>query len=129
MRVRLPSKLIAALLAPALLASGATHGLSFLRCGSAVRISCCCPKEPLAASANRVTPGSQHCCNEIAAPSAPAQAITSATPVLSAPMFIARLGPSTSFRPVVEQVLQVPSRWPPPPPSPSLILANCTLLI
>ncbi len=127
MRAGLHSKLIAALLAPALLASGATQGLLFMRCGSTVRVSCCCPKKAPAPAFGALTHGTGQACERIAVPSAPAQEVERVAPIGSAPILIAVRGPPTSARLVVGQVGQVPrldlwSGW-------SVVLANCSFLI
>ena len=126
MRAHLNSKLIAALLAPALLASGAAQGLLFMRCGSAVRMSCCCPKEAPAAGSSSVTPGAWQSCGKLAVPSVPAQNVERVPPILSAPILFA-LGPSNGVLPLVEPVRQVPRLDPSPGPSP--LQTGCALLI
>jgi len=126
MRSRLRSKLIAALLAPALLASRTAQGLLPMRCGAMVRTSCCCPKEappPL----STLTHGMQMCCDKLVVPSLPAQPVGRALPTVSAPVLVPALGPASVGEPVNERIRQVPRLD--PLPAPLLVLANCTLLI
>lgn len=130
MRGSLHSKLIAALVASALLASGAAQGLLFSRCGSTLRMSCCCPKEaPPAPSSTLTQSARQSCGKKIDAPSAPAQNVERVVPIVSAPILVAALGTFTGVGPVVvvEHLQQVPRLDPPPGLSP--VLANCALLI
>ena len=127
MRVRLPSNLIAAVLAPALLASGTSQGLVLMRCGSTVRMSCCCPKEAPRAAFSTLTKGVLHSCDKIIVASVPAQNFERVIPIGSAPILVATPGPLTSVGSVAEHLWQAPrldSR-----PGPSLVLANCALLI
>ena len=127
MRARLHSKLIAALLAPLLLASGASQAMLLVRCGSTLRLSCCCPKQaPLAPSA-ALTGGMAQPCDRVAVPAAPAQEEGRLTPIGSAPVLLARLAPTNSAGGAAERLPPIPRLDPPPGPSP--VLANCALLI
>ena len=127
MRVRLHTNLIAILLAPALLASGAAQGLWFMRCGETVRMSCCCPKEATPASSATLAKDVSQCCETVAVPAAPVQNTERSVAAVSAPTLVAAIGPAQSALPAVERIRQVPSLD--PPPGPSLLLANCALLI
>lgn len=127
MRLRLHSKLIAALLAPVLIASGAAQGMMLVRCGPAVRISCCCltgevPSSPTIASAKA------QCCDTLAIPSVPTTVATDrvvTTPPL--PILVAALEEGTTLVHILERLRHVPRLVPSLGRSP--ILANCALLI
>jgi len=130
MRGRLYARLIAVLLAPAVFASGAAQAQMLVRCGFEVRASCCCPKDvpvdpgpTMAAAAAAAL-----CCDELAAPNAPASAVQDrAAPSAPAPVLVAIPGASVTVAPPVVRDLHVPRLD--PPPGPSLVLANCALLI
>jgi len=127
MQAGIHSKLIAALLAPVLLASGATQGLLFMRCGSTVRMSCCCPKEAPAPAFGALTHGTGEACGTIAIPSVPAQNVERLVPLDSPPILVAARNPFPSVWLVDEQVGRAPdndSR-----PGWSRVLANCSFLI
>ena len=126
MRVRLHTNLIAILLAPALLASGAAQGLLSMRCET-VRMSCCCPKAAPPASSATLAPDLSRCCEVTAVPAAPAQNTERSVAAVSAPTLVAAIGPAQGALPAVERIRPVPSLD--PPPGPSLLLANCALLI
>lgn len=127
MRTRLQSRFIAALLAPALIASGAAQGMLLMRCGQQVRTSCCCPKGD-APPAAAVKSAALQCCDTLAVPAAPAQATNDRAAVSpSGPVLVATAGEVASLHPVAGPALHVPRLDPPPGLSP--ILANCALLI
>ena len=127
MTARLRSKLIAALLAPALLVSGAAQGLLFMRCGESVRMSCCCaseaPPEPSAA----IDQAAPLCCSQLAVPTVPARSDNTGAPVGAAPTLLALLTPATTIGPTVERGRVVPLLD--PAPGPSLVLVHCAFLI
>lgn len=127
MRSRLHSRFIAALLAPALIASGAAQGMLLMRCGQQVRTSCCCPKGEAPAAA-AVKSAALQCCDTLAVPAAPAQATNDRAAVSpSGPVLVASAGEVASPHPVSGPPPRVPRLHPPPGPSP--VLANCALLI
>ena len=125
---RLQSRIVAALVAPALVASGAAQGLLLMRCGQEVRVaaSCCCKHEQPASPT--VAPAPARCCASVAVPASQAQvaadrAITSAP----APVLVA-----LAVEPVFAASALAPRGSPPrvePPPSRSPVLSNCALLI
>ena len=128
MRVSRSSQLIALLLAPLLLASGAVQGLSLMWCGSEVRMACCCSKSAAPAAAATITAGTQRCCDPVAVPAAPAQERSDQGRALvsPAPLLLAVAGPATPVR-RAERMRPAPAVEPPPRTSP--VLANCAFLI
>src|SRR5258708_5351108 len=92
MALRSHSKLLAALLLPAVLAMGAAQGLLFMRCGESVRMSCCCPHEDAPPPAAALTQAPKQCCDKLAVPNLPAQAHELATSPAPAPVLVAVLG-------------------------------------
>ena len=127
MRARFHSKLIAALLAPALLASGATQGLLLMRCGPTVSMSCCCPGQAPPPASTTVANDAGQSCAKIAVPSVPAPSAKRVDPIGSEPILVAVLGSFMSTRLAVEHVGLIPRldlR-----PGRSLVLANCSFLI
>jgi hypothetical protein len=125
MRARFHNKLIAALLAPAFLTAGAAQGLPFMRCGSLVRMSCCCPEN--AAPASAFSLGVPRRCDKLVVPAAPSQNVERATPTVPAPVLFAVLGSSASRESASERLRR--AQRPDRPPGPSPVLANCALLI
>ena len=127
MRARPLTKLIAILLAPAMLVMGAAQGLLLVRCGSTVRMSCCCPKDSPTSDAPSMAP-SEECCARLSIPNVPAQTTNSVASAVPAPALIAAVAPMVSVDLVVERIRP---RTPhlDPPPIPSRVLANCAFLI
>ncbi len=124
MRSRFASQIVAALLVPALLASGAAQAL-VVRCDAAV-MSCCAKKTETSGSA--VTGQRHECCPEASAPTQEQAAQKTAVPPAPVPVLVAIVGPAVSVTPpVVQERADVPSVD--PPPGPKLVLANCSLLI
>jgi hypothetical protein len=127
MRARRLTKLIAVLLAPAMFVMGAAQGLFFVRCGSTMRMSCCCPEEGPPADAPSVVQ-SQQCCAKLSIPAVPAQTTNSVASAAPAPTLIAAVAPLVCVEIVVERIRpRAPHLDPPPIPSP--VLANCAFLI
>ena len=128
MRSRLQGRLVAALLAPALIASAAAQGLLLMRCGPAGRMSCCCPKTEAPPPAPTIAAEAARCCSTLAIPGAPSQA-THENAVTSAPlpMLVAVAHEAPGLDLAVSRRGRAPSLDPPPGPSP--VLANCALLI
>lgn len=126
MRARLHSKFIAALLAPALIASGAQATL--LRCGPEVRKSCCCPAGEAPPPARTMAPATPQCCT-MSAPSTPARPTHDPASIASAPspMLVTAAAEVTAPHVLFDLVRHVPRLEPPPGLSP--VLANCALLI
>lgn len=125
MRARLHSKLIAAMLAPVLLASSAAP-VSLVRCGPVLRMSCCCPAEAPGQTSSALTESPRQPCSILAVRSIPAQDLRAA-PTVSTPKLVAVGGPFASvWQPLVEpaRVRRVEL-----PPGTSVVLANCSLLI
>jgi hypothetical protein len=92
-----------------------------------LRMSCCCPTEAPVAPGGSLTEGVRQSCDKISAPSIPSQNAEPVLPIVSAPILVAVLGPSTSARSVVAETRQVSRLDPRPGPSP--VLANYALLI
>jgi hypothetical protein len=128
MRARLHSKFIAALLAPALIASGAQATL--LRCGPEVRKSCCCPAGHAPPPSRTLAPAAPQCCS-MSAPSTPARPRHDPASIATAPAPVSMLATVTAdvtpLDALFDRVRQVPRLDRPPGLSP--VLANCTLLI
>jgi len=127
MRARLQKRLVAALMAPALIASAAAQGMLLMRCGTAAAFSCCCPGDTDATSVSVATE-THPCCDRLAIPRAPAQR-TPDRAVSSAPEPV-----------LLQAVATVPIPTPPfatkarvfrtgDPPGFPVVLAHCTLLI
>jgi hypothetical protein len=128
MRARLHIRLIGAFLLPALIASGAAQGMLLMRCGPAVRMSCCCPKEQAPAPVSTIKGEKLQCCDTVAIPAGPAQAAhEQAVSAVQPPTLVAVAGVATRFELLVDRVGRVPQLD--PPPGPPLVLANCSLLI
>jgi hypothetical protein len=126
MRSRLHSKLVAALLAPALVVSGAAQGM-LLRCGPEVRASCCCPGKPAPPPSPVVAPATPQCCT-ISVPAAPPQARHDPSAIgAPLPMLVAAAADVAPAHAVFVAVADPPRLDPPPGLSP--VLANCALLI
>ena len=124
MRWRFASQMVAALLVPALLASGAAQAL-VVRCDAAV-MSCCAKKTETSGSA--VTGQRHKCCPEASAPTQQEAAQKTAVPPAPAPVLVAIAGPVVSITPrAVQERADVPALD--PPEGPPLVLANCSLLI
>jgi hypothetical protein len=127
MRSRRLTKLIAVLLAPLVLVIGAAQGLLFVRCGSAVRMACCCPNDEATSEAPSMAP-SQQCCSRLSIPTVPAQITNSVVSAVPAPALIAPIAPMATVDLVVERIRpRAPNLD--PPPIPSRVLANCAFLI
>jgi hypothetical protein len=129
MRHRLDGKLIAGLLAPAVLFSATAQGMLLMRCGEAVRVSCCCPKGEAHASATMAAASTASCCDTLSVPRAPAKPTPDRVATNAAPPALLL---AAVLRPLpvvadVRGVLHVPRLD--PPQGPSLVLANCALLI
>ena len=123
----LHSKIVAALLAPALLVAGGAQGLFFMRCGEQVGMSCCCPGEKAPPPASTLTPAKGLCCDTLAVPSAPAQVHEVAVSAVPAPVLVAV---AVAPHPAVigpRAARDAPSLDPPQPAS--IVLSNCALLI
>ena len=129
MRVSISSQLVAALLAPLLLASGAVQGLALMWCGSEVRMSCCCSKSEAPAAAATLTAGTQRCCDPVVVPAAPAQekGDQRSAEVAPPPLLLAVAGPASPVTQRSERMRPAPAIEPPPRTSP--VLANCAFLI
>lgn len=127
MRKRLHAKLVAALVAPALVVSGAAQGMLLMRCGPEARMSCCCAKAD--AHAPSVTnPLIRQCCDTISIPSSPAQpANEGAISTVAAPMVSAIVGPVVRLAPVLTRARHLVRVR--PLPGVSAVLANLALLI
>ena len=124
MRSRFASRVLASLLVPALLASGAAQALA-MRCDAAV-MSCCAKKSATPASA--VTGPTHKCCPEASAPAGQEAAQKTAVPPPLAPVLVAVVGPVVRIAPrVAQERADVPALD--PPEGPPLVLANCSLLI
>src|SRR5919108_2794543 len=121
MRARLYRTVVAALLSPALLVSAGAQGLSLMLCGSAVRVSCCCPAEAPNPSPTTIGKAASECCDKLAVPTVPAQTHDS-VPVIASPpsMVVATAG--LGLTPATSPVLHAPHLD--PPPTPSLVLVN-----
>ena len=126
MRALPQTKLLAAFLA-ALFVSGAGQTPPFMQCGPAARGSCCCPMESQAAPSSTVTRLVPQCCETLALPSTPRRNTGGAVSSLSAPIRVAVLWASVAPRPAAEPGRPAPRLD--PPQRPSLVLANCALLI
>lgn len=129
MRAFASPRLVAALLAPVVLVSGAAQGLMLMRCGSSVRVSasCCCEKERAPAPASELKPGAQGCCDRVAVPAAPPQLEQRSPAPLPGPTLAALQLPAASIVGSLYRELPVPRLDPPAAPSP--LLATCSLLI
>ena len=124
MRSRFASQIVASLLVPALLASGAAQAL-VVRCDAAA-MSCCAKKAET--SRSTVTGEAHKCCAEASAPSQQEAAQKTAVPPAPAPVLVAVVGPAVRIDPRPGQTrVDVPALD--PPPDLNLVLANCSLLI
>jgi hypothetical protein len=124
MRSLLASRLVAALLVPALLASGAAQALA-ARCDGAV-MSCCAKKSE--AAARTVTGEAHRCCPVAAAPAGNEEARKTAVPPAPLPVLVAVIGPAVRVAPpAVQDRPDAPALD--PPPGPDLVLSHCSLLI
>lgn len=129
MRIRLPTKVIAALLAPVVLVAGAAQGLMLMRCGSSVAVaaSCCCHETQAPVPASEVVQSAGACCDYLAVPATQPQIEhRSGTPV-PAPIAVAVVQEALPLIGALQRTLAVPRLDPPSAPSP--LLATCTLLI
>ncbi|HEY6911080.1 MAG TPA: hypothetical protein VI356_17005 [Myxococcales bacterium] len=123
---RLHSRVVVALLAPALVLSGAAQGV-LLPCAPDIRTSCCCPGKQAPPPSPMVAPATPQCC-AVSAPAAPPQArhdpsaISAPLPMLVA---VAReVSPAHALFAVLPDAPRLD-----PPPGLSPVLANCALLI
>jgi len=128
MRAFASPKLVAALLAPVVLVSGAAQGLTLMRCGSSVRmsVSCCCAKESPAAAVSGVVSGAAGCCDSVAVPTAPPQVEQRSAAPVAGPSVAVLQSPPTLVD-ALQREVPVPRLDPPASPSP--LLTTCSLLI
>jgi hypothetical protein len=128
MRSGLHGKVVAALLAPALIASGAAQGTLLMRCGPEARMSCCRPAGEAPPPSSTIAPGTPQCC-AMSAPGTPARAThdPASTTTAPAPMLIAVAAEVVRLDAASDPVRHAPRLDPPPGLSP--LLANCALLI
>lgn len=124
----MPSKVIAALLAPVVLVASAAQGLMLMRCGSSVEVaaSCCCHKDKAPAPGNEVVPDAGLCCDRMAVPTAHPQIEQRPGTPVPAPTVVAVVEEPLPFG-ALQRTLPVARLDPPPVPSP--LLVTCTLLI
>jgi len=129
MRVLASPRLVAALLAPVVLVSGAAQGLMLMRCGSSVTVSasCCCEKEDAPPAASTVREGKPGCCDRLALPTAPPQLEQRLAAPLASPIVAVVTLPSAGVLDALHRELPVPRLDPPAAPSP--LLTTCALLI
>lgn len=126
----LHQKLIAALLAPALLLAGGAQGFFFMRCGEQARMSmsCCCPAAKTPAPETTLTQAKGLCCDTLAVPSAPVQVHEVAASAAPVPvLFAVATAPHPAMVSAPRAVREAPSVD--PPQSASIVLSNCALLI
>jgi len=128
-RIRLPSKVIAALLAPVVLVASAAQGLTLMRCGSSVAVaaSCCCHKNQAPAPGSEVARSAGECCDRRALPATQPQIEHRSGTLLSAPIVVALVLKPLPLAVALQRALSVSRLDPPPVPSP--LLATCSLLI
>jgi hypothetical protein len=128
MQVRRHNRVLGALLVAALLGSSAAHGWLLVRCGMTLRTSCCCHKDAPPASSSALTQDLRQCCDSFAVPAPLAQKVEAGGPDSLAPMLVVAPGHCSG---IALSSLEGPRPAAPvdPPPGPSLVLANCSLLI
>src|SRR4051812_21903136 len=115
MRARLHRMLIGALLVPALVASGAVQGMLLMRCGPAMRVSCCCPGQKAQAPVSSIEPEKPKCCDTVAIPAGPVQAgHEQATPTPQPTPLVAVLGRTTAIEILADRARNVRRLDPPP---------------
>ena len=129
MRIRLPSKVVAAALAPALLVATAAQGLAFMRCGSAVQVaaSCCCHKDEAPAPASDVMASDGSCCDHLTVPTTQPQVEPRSKAPVPSPAIVAVIQEPLPLAGALRDGVPGPRLDPPPAPSP--LLASCSLLI
>jgi hypothetical protein len=127
MRASLPTRLVSALVVPALVASGAAQGMLLMRCGRVeARSSCCCPKSEVPAPSTTIAAGERQCCDAVAVPGLESATHERFVASPTAPA-LAAVAPASARELFVESPQRIPRLDPPPGPSP--VLANCALLI
>jgi hypothetical protein len=126
-RTRLPSKAIAALLAPFVLVASAAQGVTLMRCVSSGAVACCCSDEGVSAPRTEVVRSEGQCCVRAGIPAAQPQIEQRSAASVPAPLATVGIEEPLPFLNGLQRVLSI-SRFD-LPPAPSPLLATCALLI